>query len=382
MTTYSPDLALPNAPRFNYSMSHGEELQINIDTEPLASSYATEAALGIPAPTVAKIDAGDHEFSVLDMRSHNRFTTPLLVVDTSFLSFDAVKGYKGIWLGRPLTFGREHLTDRFEYLPTVSREHFSLAYNGLALAIRNLFPTNPTLLSGDIIGAPDENAFNDNIRAFFTAAAKGDVEDRHDFGSADQEAPYGYYKNHPIIGRKSVSVKNGVYFTTQPDSEAVVVDDKSKVLRRISDKLLTNLKSMYGAETTVDVAKVLKKVNELTIDAMPYDENKSNELSWPLYDGNQLIGLSEYVQAGCGVCRHQCLLAAYLAESLVENGLITGQVGVERNHDVDAHGAHAWAVFKTPDGQTIVIDPAQEFVGTKQQARKERRWKYELPVET
>ena len=69
-----------------------------------------------------------------------------------------------------------------------------------------------------------------------------------------------------------------------------------------------------------------------------------------------------------------------LAESLVEKGILLGQVGVERNNDIDAHGAHAWAIFKTLDGKSIVVDPAQNFVGTKQQARRERRWKYDLPA--
>lgn len=383
MSIESPELNIPFALRSNHQMRHGEEQQIDIDAAPLATPTRTKAELGILAPTVAKISAGGHDFSIVDMRHIDEFavTTPLLIVDASYASLDPHKGRKGIWLGNAVTIGRDHHSDRFDYLRTVSREHFSVAFNGLTLVVKNFAPTNPTLLTGDLIGSPNDRD-DDNILAHFSTQLREDVQNRFDFGPQDHEAPYGYYKNHPIIGRHTTSVKNGVYFTTQPNSEAVIVDDRSKALQRLRNELLAKYEPWHEVRSAKGIEKVLKQINNLTRNVMPYSDRTSDRLSKPLYNGNKLIGLSEYVDARGGVCRHQCLLAAFLAESLIEKGILAGQVGVERNHDVDAHGAHAWAIFKTLDGQTIVIDPAQNYVGTKQQARKEGRWKYELPVDS
>jgi hypothetical protein len=364
----------------SYPMAHGQEQGIYIDAAPIIQSAQTHSEVGIYAPTVAIVDAGGHKFSIVDVRQIAEFATSYLVADKSYKDYDRGHGYKGLWPNNPITIGRSNHADRFDYLPGVSREHFSVAYNGLALIVSNHTPTNPTLLSGDFNSTLSRNVTG-NIIAEYTDLARDDVQPRYDFGPQDHEASYGYYKNHPIIGRKSASVKNGVYFTTSPDSEAVVVDDKSKTLQLLRHNLVSMFNARYGSLPTLNVTSALKQVNNFTRDVMPYSVRNSDRLSKPLYAGNKLIGLSEFVQAKGGVCRHQCLLAAFLAESLVEEGLILGQVGVERNHDIDAHGAHAWAIFKTLDGQCIVIDPAQNYVGTKEQARSERRWKYDLPFE-
>jgi pSer/pThr/pTyr-binding forkhead associated (FHA) protein len=383
MSPHSPERSIPAVLRTNYPMSHGEAQQIDIDTAPLTTAARAKAELGIRAPIVARISAADHDFSVVDMRHVDKFaaTTPLLIVDSSYANSGPNKGRKGIWLDRTVTIGRSHHADRFEYSPMVSREHFSVVFNGLTLVVKNFTPTNSTLLSGDMIGPLHQNN-DDNIFADFSAKQQEDIQDRFDFGPQDHEAPYGYYKNHPIIGRRTSSVKNGVYFTTEPNSEAVIVDDKSKALQRLRNELAAKYESRHGAKPAQNIEKVLKEINSFIRKVMPYSDRTSDRLSKPLYNGNKLIGLSEYVDARGGVCRHQCLLAAFLAESLIEKGILEGQVGVERNRDVDAHGAHAWAIFKTLDGQTIVIDPAQNYVGTKQQARKEGRWKYDLPVDS
>jgi transglutaminase-like putative cysteine protease len=114
---------------------------------------------------------------------------------------------------------------------------------------------------------------------------------------------------------------------------------------------------------------------------MPYNLEAAENLSRPHYGTKGLISLSEYVERGVGVCRHQCLLAAVILETLAENKIVAGKSGVERNHDLDANGAHAWATFETPGGQKFVLDPAQDFVGTKDKAHAEGRWKYYLPAD-
>ena len=192
---------------------------------------------------------------------------------------------------------------------------------------------------------------------------------------------YGYYKNHPVIGRESPSVKNGVYFTVNPNSEAVVVDDASRTLQQAAKGMLRQVGRRFGKAPTVSTKKTLELVDKYTDQLMPYDLEKTEKLSAPHYNDNGLINLSEYVENKAGVCRHQCLLAAFLLETLVDKGVLVGRSGVERNHDIDAHGAHAWAIFEQPNGTVYVVDPAQGFVGTKEQARAKGLWKYDLPVE-
>jgi hypothetical protein len=65
-------------------------------------------------------------------------------------------------------------------------------------------------------------------------------------------------------------------------------------------------------------------------------------------------------------------------ETLIDDKILIGRTGVEHNYDTDVRGAHAWAVFETPGGKIYVIDPAQNFVGTKDKARAEGHWKYDL----
>ncbi|MDB5170824.1 MAG: hypothetical protein JWO35_518 [Candidatus Saccharibacteria bacterium] len=364
-----------------HQMAHNESQVIDLHGgQPLADAYQTKREVGLAVPTVAKIEADRQLFSVLDTRLDDTYASPLLVVSKQFRD-GQTRGFKGVWLNDPVVLGRGHHTDRFDYDPRVSGSHFSLAYDGLGLIVQNLRPTNKTLLSGDLKTAQGGRRHAANIRAVFTQIAEDDIYDRYDFGKRDIEAPYGYSKNHPIIGRDSKSVKNGVYFTTRPDSEAVVVDDKSRAMQQIAQDMIKKAEQKFGREPTVAVEAVLKEINKYTRKVMPYDHKGADKLSRPHYAGNTLIGLSEYIEKGVGVCRHQCLVAAFLAETLVEKKMLIGQAGVERNHDVDAHGAHAWAVFKTPGGLSFVIDPAQNFVGTKEKAHKQGRWKYDLPVD-
>ena len=118
----------------------------------------------------------------------------------------------------------------------------------------------------------------------------------------------------------------------------------------------------------------------LTARHMRYDLGAITAMCGPYYSSHGIIPLSEFVDAGIGVCRQQALLAATLTESLIERRRLHGSVHVERNHDVEAHGAHAWAVLNSEGADDIIIDPAQGFVGTRDEARAEGRWHYYVDV--
>ena len=75
-----------------------------------------------------------------------------------------------------------------------------------------------------------------------------------------------------------------------------------------------------------------------------------------------------------GLRRLGCL-AGYLIERLPEDGFVPHTVHVERKNVPAMGRAHAWAVYGAgPDA--LVGDPAQDFAGTKAEARARGRWEY------
>ncbi len=380
MSSQIPNSIIPSALQVEYPMVHNERQVVNVQGQTVHNALEVERTYGLPVPLLAKINAGRQLFSVLDTRATDEYSSPLLVVSDTF--YHGSEGsFKGVWQDEdPLMFGRNpHYKYRFDYHPTVSSEHFSLAFDGLGLIVANQRPKNKTLLTGDLQGKRFQRDRVTGVEANFTQRTGDKMRDRFDFGYEDETAPYGYYKNHRIIGRKTSIVKDSVYFTAT--SEAVVVDDKSRALQHVADGLLQHLDRKFGKYPTVPVESFLKIINNYVRKVMPYDEAAADRLSRPHYANNSLIGLSEYVKEGVGVCRHQCLVAAFLLETLIEKRILAGRTGVERNHDTNVHGAHAWAVYESPARQLFVIDPAQNFVGTKEKAHEEGRWKYDLPAE-
>ena len=375
MTVSPENMPLPEAMQHNYLMAHDETQMIDPDaTQP---SYFQHGM-----PVVADITAGGKSFRILDTRD-SKFNAPMLLVDETFDPNGHLEsGYKGLWEDEPVHVGRNHLQDRFSYELTVSGDHFTVAYFGLKLIIQNRKPTNETFLTADF--DPNEGTISpqqENVRAEFTNALTGNIKYHPDFAPADDVAPYGYYKEHHIIGRDSQMIQGGVYFTTTPKSEAVVVDDLSKELQDATDGLLARVEALFFNNDSVKREDVLNLVNAYTNQLIPYSMSKSDALSAPHYADMGLVYLSDYIRARGGVCRHQCLLAAYFMEKLTQYQLLKGYAGVERNHDVDAHGAHAWAIFRSEGQDDYVVDPAQKYVGTKARARQEGRWKYNLPAE-
>lgn len=366
----------PRANAIGYEMRQGESALINLNDRPIHGARATGKVHGFKVPTLAVIQAGEQAYTVLDTRKTEIWEPPLLVVEGVLETIDSASGI-GLQEGLTATVGRKHHKDTFTYDPSVSREHFTLLYDGLRLAVTNLKSASPTVLSGNVAywQTPEED---DGIRADFTQAVqdylKGEANSR---GEKDAAAPYDYYKGHPVIGRDSPTLKNGVYLT--PSTEAVIVDDESDALQQARQLVRDELRRDFRYPAEAPAIKVLESVNRVTRQLLAYSDAVSDRLGAPHYGRNGLINLSDYIQAGGGVCRHQCLLAAHLIESLTEDGTLPGQAGVERNHDVPLHSAHAWAVLKIPNEDSLVVDPAQNFIGSKSEARQQGHWKYDLP---
>lgn len=338
----------------------------NRDTEDIVSALAGEGC-----PTVAGIEAGLSRFIVLDTRQSEIIHSPFLL-----LQDDNTGRFKGVWPDEELLVGREHQASRFHDIENdthMSRAHFSLYYSteNEALTLRDCNSLNKTFVSGNIIDSREKDEGDDRgISANFTYHfIENAIKKR--LGSADELAPYGYYHNHPIIGRDSVTVRDGVYGTAF--SEQVVVDDKSDILKNAVQEFLLTLSD--APSPTTESRQTLHAVEQQVSRVLRYDFEKTEKMCEPYGEDEKLIDLSEFVTQGIGVCRHQALLSALYIEAAIQRGhLRSGAVSVERNTDIE-RGSHAWAVYRSGEGD-FIIDAAQHFVGTRQQALREGRWRY------
>lgn len=344
-----------------------------IDTHyALADAEMMRQETGIDGALVAGIRAGGLAFLVIDTRESSNYFTPFIIATEDY-RHGMRPGYKGLYGEDPVTIGRNHYANRFHYDQQVSRDHFTLLYDEEAdkLFVRDEHATNGTFLSAF---TPDsDKKGHRGIRDEMTRQVEEELERERNFGRRDPEAPHGRHRNHPIIGRRSRSVRNGVYGTRS--SEFVLVDDKSQLLEKVVDDFMATLPS-HDEAATLNTELLLKRVSFRVANILRYDLAETERLSEPHYGHRGLIDLSEYVEAGVGVCRHQALLAAHLIEEVIDRGYLTGEVGVERNYDIEANGAHAWAVFKSNTSKDVIVDPANNYVGSRERAQREERWRY------
>lgn len=317
---------------------------------------------------------------------YNRYTTPYLLVDEHYManpnSDHENKHYKGIWPNRPLTVGRSHNKERFNHYNTLSREQFVLEATEDGLTINNLNPSNETQVTGNILVEKEPAPVDDyNYIADYTQFLEiGRQEAPDGYGPSTAEAIYGTYLNHPIIGRNSETLRNGVYFTNT--TEALLIDSSS-FYTYATVNTVVNRTNILGANATVQ--EKLSVINQDVATLLRYDLDRVNEISTPYFKNNDIIGLSTYIEKGVGVCRHQAALAGLIIEEMISRGKLDGTVGLERNmrfknDNSGEGGGHAWSVFRPSNridaADDYIVDPAQGFVGTRAQAVREGRWRY------
>lgn len=194
------------------------------------------------------------------------------------------------------------------------------------------------------------------------------------FEEPSRESRYGKWQGRNIIGR-DCPVNGGVYLGGG-EREAVVVDDKKQPELVTAYQEL--LKRRKAAEPKGEIFKsgVLSEVFNLTKELLPYSDRIVAQVTGGLQP-DQKISLSSFLKSKGGVCRHQALLAAYLLEKLKSDGLVNGNVSVDRNY-VSGQGGHAWVRYVNSVGEIFVIDPAQNFIGKIDEAGEDQ-WFYKRP---
>lgn len=365
----------PPAPR---TLGPAELIQIDLD-HPLGGYQGVKDAIRSQGNLVAAIDAGKKRFFIIDARDA-KSKQDFLIVDETFSIVERI-GFKSFDETTSIVIGRAHHDDCFSYTPHVSREHFAVTSLGGQLYIENLRPTNKTTVTAHLVSSVKPCGYQPRylVDDLSTNTISMRLAAHPNFGEQDGVAPYGYYLNHPVIGRTSTSVDGGVYLGGSA-REAIVVDGKSETMKKVYESVLADLPPLSEHDGLLPLRALLLKVMHDVQITLPYDELAADEISAKHQD-DKLIGLSTYVKERAGVCRHQGLLAAYIIERLINDGQMLGTVGVERNTVTEMGGSHAWAIFRPMRNvaePSIVVDPTHSFVGTKARARTENRWEYYL----
>lgn len=209
------------------------------------------------------------------------------------------------------------------------------------------------------------------------------ISDQARYRQPDMWAPYGYFEDKHIIGRQSQRINGGVYLGGS-QREAIVVDDVADPrLKAIAGGFLYEhskrsiWQRVVGAPAPSTV-ETLTQIKDFVRRVMPYDGQKTEEFSRQ-FSGDRVVSLGEYPTRGFGVCRQEGLMGAYLAEQVASVGRLSGYAGMERDTQEDFGGTQGWGTFTdSRSGELYVIDSAQDFVGTKAEARQQPgRWPYD-----
>lgn len=363
--------------------------QITFSNEaPLGDEATVEEVIGLKdARLLAGIIMGGEEFFIL--ASDHKYNVPYLLVDEYFMenadSLEHMKGrhYKGIRFGEKITVGRSHLQDRFDHKSTTSRDQFTLEGVESGVVMGNLEPTNDTVVSGNaLVSAPKRRSIHDYQADFTTHFAVAAHESKiPGYLPGDTESNGDTFRGHPILDRNSRDLRNGVYVTRW--SEALVVDHQDSTTRETVNNVMSLVKNL-GEDAPV--SEILQIVENQTAKILHYDLDATNKLSAPYSKNNGLVGLSKYIEAGVGVCRHQSVLAAHILEELIDSRVLPGEIGLERSRRTNVRtgerDAHAWAVYRPiyrrDSNDDIIIDPANRRVVSRKDSKKLGDWSYAI----
>lgn len=194
----------------------------------------------------------------------------------------------------------------------------------------------------------------------------------------DEDAPHGYFSGRRIIGRET-PINKGISIGDSNREMIVVDDEKFPKLREVYDDLFKKRKKELLSKkerTKSGTAEILDTVFRHVLDVMPYNKEVVEKIRKKFL--NQKISLTAFVNSKGGECRHQALLAGYLIEKMIKEGLLNGKVAANRNF-VKVLGGHAWVKYIDHNNQVYIVDPAQNFCGTLEEAKEKKAWLYEEP---
>lgn len=199
----------------------------------------------------------------------------------------------------------------------------------------------------------------------------------------------GEWLGRELIIRDS-RINGGVQYGTY-GGEAIVVD--SDKYPEQYDRYYDQSKEQITENGVVERSQVLRAVFDTVKNNMAYSQfgvdslldgvARSNGLR-AFADGTK-VDLSAFMAAGVGVCRHQALVAGALLEKYKDEGYIRGEVSVDRNMNFrptgESRGGHAWVRYTTNKRNIFILDVAQNYFGSLENASNKAKWNYLRPEE-
>lgn len=167
-----------------------------------------------------------------------------------------------------------------------------------------------------------------------------------------------------IIGHDT-RIDDGLYVSYGLNQNIIVDFEIDNVLQKLYTYAIRAL-----PDNSPDISQ-LQDFTTLIQKFLPYNEGLVTEFIRERQNitGGEFQKLGDFVRMkvedgrviGGGVCLQQALLAGVLLEHMIDEGKISGTVGVYRNHDTDEASGHAWAVYQSGQ-EAYIIDPAHASV--------------------
>jgi hypothetical protein len=197
------------------------------------------------------------------------------------------------------------------------------------------------------------------------------------------------YLDRPLITRDS-PINGGVYYGTY-GGEAIVVDPENYPEQY--DRYYKKATELASVDGRISRPDILNAVFDTVASEMTYSQDGVDDMLAAIatqrgltdYPDGAKIELGAFMQKGVGVCRHQALVCAVMLEKFKKDGLIRGEISVDRNMQWNPrrakHDGHAWARYTAQSGNVIILDVAQEYFGRLEDTRDKDYWNYLRPNE-
>lgn len=224
----------------------------------------------------------------------------------------------------------------------------------------------------------------------YIESTKDDIEPSWDYTTHAVGRFGENYGGRELIGRDG-KIDGGVYYGTY-GGEAIVVDTE-KYPEQFDHYFDRVMQKATDADGVVKRSLVLRAVFDTVTENMAYSQEGVDRILQEIAEGQgedsfrdgTKVSLTEFMQDGVGVCRHQALVAGIMLEKMKAAGTIRGDISVDRNMTWSPKGepsGHAWVRYTSNNGQVMILDIAQGYFGLLEDSEGVKHgWDYLRPEE-
>lgn len=217
------------------------------------------------------------------------------------------------------------------------------------------------------------------MNPIFSSEPAEELSDDWDYTVAIKDRHGETYQQRHLIGRDT-TIDGGVYYGTY-GGEAIVVDTQKypESYKELLDEVIEHSIS----DGIVKRSNVLQSVFDVVSKKMKYSKEGVSQVVGDSPDGTK-IELSDFIDRGVGVCRHQALLVGVLLERMKTLGHIRGDISIDRNKTWKPNGersGHAWVRYTANNGDVVILDVAQHKLMLLDDVDPKKDWNYLRPEE-